>query len=27
LAIVTERWDGSCGGRDGIVRAMDGRAG
>jgi hypothetical protein len=22
LAIVTERWDGSCGGRGGIVRAM-----
>ena len=27
LAIVTKRWDGSCGGRDGIVRAMGGRAG
>ena len=26
MAIVTERWDGSCGGRNGIVRAMDRRA-
>ena len=27
LAIVTERWDGSCGGRGGIVRAIGSQGG
>ena len=26
MVIVTNRWDGSCGGRNGIVRAMDCKA-